>query len=163
VEKCVPASRFYQRAKQDRNETAGRRMQGLTISNWPRLGEALASNSMNSRHLTCEKARQQQEAQQRSTLSLQDEPRRLLTRFDTGHLCSTPFPAGWSNSIPALPVSHGSKLSSPDQRHPIMDLGHGLGRRTDFASVMIEAVTTQFVRMHRARSASSLSHRTFAG
>jgi len=97
-------------------------MQGLTISNWPRLGEALASNSMNSRHLTCEKARQQQEAQQRSTLSLQDEPRRLLTRFDTGHL----FPAGWSNSIPALPVSHGSKLSSPDQRHPIMDLGDEL-------------------------------------
>src|SRR3989441_13207842 len=51
-------------------------MQGLTISNWPRLDEALASNSMNSRHLTCEKARQQQEAQRRSTLSLQDEPLR---------------------------------------------------------------------------------------
>src|SRR6516164_10343610 len=96
-----PRVPLLQRAKQDRNETAGRRMQGLTISNWPRLDEALASNSMNSRHLTCEKARQQQEAQQRSTLSLQDEPRRLLTRFDTGHL----FPAGWSNSIPALPVT----------------------------------------------------------
>src|SRR5216683_776585 len=71
-----PRVPLLQRAKQDRNETAGRRMQGLTISNWPRLDEALASNSMNSRHLTCEKARQQQEAQQRSTLSLQDEPRR---------------------------------------------------------------------------------------
>src|SRR5258707_1657288 len=76
VEKCGPVP-LLQRAKQDRNETAGRRMQGLTISNWPRLDEALASNSMNSRHLTCKKAREQrQEAQQRSTLSLQDEPRR---------------------------------------------------------------------------------------
>src|SRR6266436_10046581 len=69
---CGPVP-LLQRAKQDRNETAGRRMQGLTISNWPRLDEALASNSMNSRHLTCEKAREQrQEAQQRSTPSLQD-------------------------------------------------------------------------------------------
>src|SRR5258707_12652419 len=72
-----PRVPLLQRAKQDRNETAGRRMQGLTISNWPRLDEALASNSMNSRHLTCKKAREQrQEAQQRSTLRLQDEPRR---------------------------------------------------------------------------------------
>src|SRR5260221_4388719 len=76
-----PRVPLLQRAKQDRNETAGRRMQGLTISNWPRLDEALASNSMNSRHLTCEKAREQrQEAQQRSTPSLQDEPRRYTCR-----------------------------------------------------------------------------------
>src|SRR5258708_37953044 len=76
-----PRVPLLQRAKQDRNETAGRRMQGLTIWNWPRLDGALASNSMNSRHLTCEKAREQrQEAQQRSTPSLQDEPRRYTCR-----------------------------------------------------------------------------------
>jgi hypothetical protein len=44
------------------------------------LAEALASDSMNSRHLTCEKARQQQEAQQRSTLS--SKTNRPLMLFD---------------------------------------------------------------------------------
>src|SRR5262245_50608149 len=34
--------------------------------------------------------------------------RELLTRFDTGQHCSTSFAAGFSNSSPALPVSHGS-------------------------------------------------------
>src|SRR5262245_4972949 len=34
--------------------------------------------------------------------------RELLTRFDTGQHCSTSFAAGFSNSSPALPLSHGS-------------------------------------------------------
>src|SRR5262245_25864738 len=34
--------------------------------------------------------------------------RELLTRFDTGQHCSTSFAANFSNSSPALPLSHGS-------------------------------------------------------
>ena len=34
--------------------------------------------------------------------------RELLTRFDTGHFCSTFSAAGLSNSRPAHPLSHGS-------------------------------------------------------
>ena len=49
---------------------------------------------------------------QRETLSISvgssSGARELLTRFETGHFCSTSPRAGLSNSIPALPVSHGS-------------------------------------------------------
>jgi hypothetical protein len=38
--------------------------------------------------------------------------RELFTRFDTGHFCSRSFGAGFNNSMPAVPLSHGSKSFS---------------------------------------------------
>jgi hypothetical protein len=35
--------------------------------------------------------------------------RELLTRLDTGHFRSKSFGAGFNNSRPAFPLSHGSK------------------------------------------------------
>src|SRR5437016_1480998 len=50
--------------------------------------------------------------------------RELFTRFDTGHLCSTSFAAGLSNSMPAFPEKPGLELIWFEHcRHSVVDFG----------------------------------------